>query len=212
MESLHVGCRLTRCGFGVLALLAWPAAAHAHLASTGFGPFYDGLTHLILSPDDLLGIAAMALLAGSLSARHGRWVLFALPVAWLLGGGFGLALSQEMHLDAWNAASILIIGALMAANWRMPLPLVAGLALALGGLHGFLNGSGLGTSTNALLALAGIACGCFVLVALVAACAVKLHATRARVVVRVAGSWIAAIGLLMLGWAIRTSVAPAGLP
>ncbi|GMV93158.1 MAG: hypothetical protein AMXMBFR82_29360 [Candidatus Hydrogenedentota bacterium] len=212
MESHHLSARITRSGLAFFALLAWPAAAHAHLASTGFGPFYDGLTHLILSPDDLLGIAAMALLAGSLSARHGRWVLFVLPVTWLLGGGFGLALRQEIHLDAWNAASILIIGALVAANWRLPLPLVAGLALALGGLHGFLNGSGLGTSTNALLALAGIACGCFVLVALVAACAVKLHATRARIVVRVTGSWIAAIGLLMLGWAFRAGVAPDGLP
>ena len=37
-----------------LSLLGWLAPAHAHLMSTGFGPFYDGMTHLILSPDDLL--------------------------------------------------------------------------------------------------------------------------------------------------------------
>ena len=43
----------------------------------------------------------------------------------------------------------------------------------------------------------------FVLVALVAAFVVSLRAPWARIVVRVAGSWIAAIGLFMLGWSLR---------
>jgi len=43
----------------------------------------------------------------------------------------------------------------------------------------------------------------FVLVALVAALVVSLRAQWARVTVRVAGSWIKAIGLLMLGWTYR---------
>jgi len=44
----------------------------------------------------------------------------------------------------------------------------------------------------------------FVLVALAAAFVVRLRADWARIAVRVAGSWIAASGLLMLGWAVRT--------
>jgi hypothetical protein len=43
----------------------------------------------------------------------------------------------------------------------------------------------------------------FVLVALVAALVVSLRAQWVRVTVRVAGSWIKAIGLLMLGWTYR---------
>jgi hydrogenase/urease accessory protein HupE len=184
----------------------WPFAAHAHLASTGFGPFYDGLTHLAMSPDDILGIVAVSLLAGLLSNRHGRWVLFVLPVAWIAGGGIGLLSNREAELGAWNAVSVLVIGALVAADWKLPLPVVAGLALALGFLHGFLNGLGMGRDANAVLALTGIGSGCFVIVALTAALAVKLRATRARIVVRVAGSWIAAVGLLMLGWAFRADI------
>jgi hypothetical protein len=34
-------------------------------------------------------------------------------------------------------------------------------------------------------------------------CLVPLRMAWARVVVRVAGSWIAAIGVLLLGWAFR---------
>jgi len=45
----------------------------------------------------------------------------------------------------------------------------------------------------------------FVLVALFAALATRLRTTAARIALRVAGSWIAAIGLLMLGWLARSS-------
>jgi len=42
-----------------------------------------------------------------------------------------------------------------------------------------------------------------VLVATGAAIVVSVKAPWQRVVVRVAGSWIAAIGLLLLGWSLR---------
>lgn len=205
MGSLHLNARIARSGLSFFALLAWPAAAHAHLASTGFGPFYDGLTHLALSPDDLLGLIAIALLAGSVGKRHGRWVLFVLPPAWLLSGVVGLWQGGDPALGAWNAVSILVVGALVASDWKLPVPLVTGLAVTLGCLHGYSNGAGLGHDASALLALVGIAAGCFTLLALVAALAVTIRSTRARIVVRIAGSWIAAIGLLMLGWAFRTA-------
>ena len=54
-----------------------------------------------------------------------------------------------------------------------------------------------------VLGLAGIAITTFVIIALVAALAVSLRSATARIVLRVAGSWIAAIGLLMLGWSLR---------
>ena len=53
--------------------------------------------------------------------------------------------------------------------------------------------------------MAGIASALFVVVALLAGPVVALRAAWARVVVRVAGSWIAAIGLLMLGWTVRVA-------
>jgi len=43
----------------------------------------------------------------------------------------------------------------------------------------------------------------FVLVTLASALVVSLRKSWARIAVRVAGSWIAAIGLLMFGWAMR---------
>ena len=50
--------------------------------------------------------------------------------------------------------------------------------------------------------LIGITVAIFVLAALVSALVVSLRRPWARIVVRVAGSWIAAIGLLLLGWTL----------
>src|SRR5512143_2039215 len=76
-----------------VALFVVPAPAHAHLMNTGFGPFYDGLTHLFVTPEDLLPAVALPLLGGWVGSRCGRVVLFALPSAWLAGslGGFLVA-------------------------------------------------------------------------------------------------------------------------
>jgi hypothetical protein len=46
----------------------------------------------------------------------------------------------------------------------------------------------------------------FVLVALVSAFVVSVRAVWARLAMRVAGSWVAAIGLLMLGWSLGSGI------
>jgi urease accessory protein len=200
-------CLLGRAGrYGRLAALVlpvWPAGADAHLVSTGFGPFYDEVTHLALSPDDLLAVLAIALLSGLCGVRHVRAVLFTLPTAWVVAGWFGLQRMTEVSAPVASTLSFLVVGVLVTADRKWPWPLVAGLALGIGLLHGFLNGTAMAQAGGGTVALLGIATAVFVIVALVAGVAVSLHATWARVAVRVVGSWIAAIGLLMLGWAFR---------
>src|SRR5271166_683216 len=46
--------------------------AQAHLNSTGMGPFYDGLMHFLTSPEDLVPVLALALLAGLRGGAYGR--------------------------------------------------------------------------------------------------------------------------------------------
>ena len=96
------------------------------------------------------------------------------------------------------------MGGLVAADVKLSLRMATALAMLLGLYHGFLNGTGMGERVTAALSLLGLGAAVFVLVALVAALVVRLRAGWARIAVRVAGSWIAASGLLMLGWAERT--------
>ena len=104
------------------------------------------------------------------------------------------------------AASFPVLGLLTAADRRLSPAFVASLAVALDLLHGWLNGAGIATAGREALGLVGIAAAVFVLVAQVSAFVVSLYASWARIAVRVAGSWIAAIGLLMLGWSLRGAV------
>lgn len=186
-----------------VCILLWPSISQAHLVNTGLGPFYDGISHLAMSPDDLLCTLALALLAGLSGARAGRHVLFLLPPAWLIGGFFGLQFEQEISLALFSILSFLVTGALVAWDRKFPLMLISGLTCCFGLLHGFLNGSAMAQAGVGFLALFGICLAVFVLTALFSALVVSLKAHWARITVRVAGSWIAAIGLLMLGWTHR---------
>jgi hydrogenase/urease accessory protein HupE len=188
----------------VLAILLWPSISQAHLVNTGLGPFYDGISHLAMSPDNLLTALALALLAGLSGARAGRNVLFLLPTVWLLGGLFGLRMAQEVSLPLFSVLSFLITGALVALDRKLPLLLISIFTCGFGFLHGFLNGTAMAARAGGgFLALFGISLAVFVLVTLVSALVVSLRKYWARITVRVAGSWITAIGLLMLGWTYR---------
>lgn len=188
---------------GGLAVALLPSNAEAHLATTGLGPVYDGINHLLLSPDDLVPVVAMALLAGLNGATAGRRVLFVLPVAWIMGGLAGYSHGAEVIPGALTALSFLVLGVLTAADRRLGAGMVAGLATILGMLHGWLNGAGIAAAGREPLALAGIGAAVFVLIALGAALVVSLRSGWQRIVIRVAGSWVAAIGLLLLGWSLR---------
>jgi hydrogenase/urease accessory protein HupE len=195
------------------ALGAWPllagtlvtsAPAQAHLMNSGFGPFYDGLAHPLMSPEDLLPAVAMTLLAGLGGARSGRLVLATLPAAWLAGMAAGLAIGLPAA-PAWLTAAVTaLLGVLVASDLRLPSGLVIAVAAALGALHGYDNGHDLTATAGALLAIVGIACSLFAVVSLLAGQVAVLRAQWARLAVRISGSWIAAIGMLMFGWSMRS--------
>lgn len=195
--------RLPLYAFVAFAMCMSAAPAEAHLNTTGMGPIYDGVMHFLMSPEDFAPVLALASLAGLRGAAYGRRALFVLPVAWLLGGLAGLSAVSASPNPFVAAAWFLLTGGLLAADAKLSLRITTSIAVLLGLYHGYLNGTGLGMSGTAAVALLGLVFAVFVLVALAAAFVVRLHANWARIAVRVAGSWIAASGLLMLGWAMR---------
>jgi hypothetical protein len=70
-------------------------------------------------------------------------------------------------------------------------------------VFGYLNGAAMSQAKLGALGIAGIVSTLFVTVALGAALVVAIRAPWGRIAVRVAGSWIVAIGLLLLGWSLR---------
>lgn len=185
-------------GFAGSAVLLKPSVVVAHLVTTGMGPVYDGIGHLLLTPEDLIPAVAVALYAGLRGKSSGRLALFFFPVAWLIGGFAGL-LVNITPVFFLSTTSFLILGALIATDLSLPESIFTPLVSLVGILHGFFNGIAMqgGSGTSGLL---GITATLFVLVALLSAFIVSLQAPWTRIAVRVAGSWICAVGLLMLGW------------
>ncbi len=98
--------------------------------------------------------------------------------------------------------SLLVIGLLTAADLKLAPAVVAALVLALGLAHGWQNGVAMAAAGLPATGLVGTAAAVFVVAALVAALVVALRRPWTRIAVRVAGSWIAASGLLLLGWTL----------
>jgi urease accessory protein len=125
-----------------------------------------------------------------------------LSTTWLLGGVLGLTFGVSVSPLA-PVASFLLLGGLVAADARLPLAATSALALILGLLHGYLNGVAMARPGLGALGVIGIVVCVFTLTALATSLVVPLRAVWARVAVRVAGSWVAAVGLLLLGWTLR---------
>jgi hydrogenase/urease accessory protein HupE len=188
--------------FVAAAFLSFAAPADAHLVTTGLGPVYDGIAHLVMSPADVALVIVLSMLAGM---RVGRTILAVLPISWLAGGLAGLGLPAASSLDWTTGACFLFVGALVAADRNLSVSVVSALAAAVGALHGFLSGSALSTAPSGGLELLGGLVALLVVVTLVAGIVVSLKVFWARIAVRVLGSWIAATGLLMLGWTLRSA-------
>lgn len=201
--SAPLAQRLALCGLATLCGVLVPGRAEAHLVTTGLGPVYDGISHVLMSPDDLVPILAMSFLAGLNGPRAGRVTLFSLTVAWLAAGAAGFLFGRTVLPVAVTSASFLILGGLTATDRRLSPAVVTGLAVAVGLLHGWMNGASIAESGRSALGLVGIGATVFVCVSLVSALVIVLRAAWLRIAVRVAGSWVAAIGLLMIGWAVR---------
>lgn len=185
------------------AAILLPAPAAAHLSSTGLGPVYDGALHVLTSPEDLLAGLALSLWAGARGPTCGRQVLFTLPSAWLFGGLLGMSAAASAGSTVMPAIWLMALGVLLAVDLPLPLGVATALAALLGLQRGYVNGSGVPPSADGLVALLGLASVVFVAAALSAAFVVQLRAAWMRIAVRVIGSWIAASGLLLLGWDLR---------
>lgn len=192
-------------GRWMLIVAVAPSVAEAHLTSSGLGPFYDGLLHLLTSPEDLAAAIGLALLCGLRGANHGRRAFLIVPLAWLLGSFVGLVAMTPQNSDIVSASWLLVLGALIALDAKLPLAATTALGALLGLMHGYSNGSGMNLTLAVVLALLGLATAVATMTVLPAAIGVRFGGGWTRIAIRVAGSWIAASGLLLLGWSIRSA-------
>lgn len=187
-------------------LLLLPTMGHAHLVTTGLGPLYDGIGHFFVSLEELLPVMALIVLAAIQGPKGGRRALFVLPPAWLAGALVGLGYTAVPTAPAAGLAlALLLFGGLIAADCRLSVTRLQLVLIGAGVSVGVGSGRAFVDQPGALLMLLGGTVSLWLLCALLAGGVVAINrgASWLRIVVRVGGSWLAAFGLLLLGWHLR---------
>ena len=209
MSALRPASRVNRGLTIATCLCVLSTRTHAHLVETGLGPFYDGIGHFFVTPEAILAVLVLALLSGLRGAAHGRAALASLLGAWAIGGVVGLLPIvgvSEVSTWLWRLAGVLLVvlGVLAAIDSALSVRVVAWLAILVGAPLGLDSGT---TMAPTSLGWRGL-CGTLLTVAVFATLAIAFLATStsrllARRIARVAASWLAATGLLLIGWSLR---------
>lgn len=197
----------TRTSVVLLLLLAGSAIpAQAHTVFSTSGPFVAGVKHFFISFDDLLTAFGIGLLMGLRDQPLGGKPFWAMPLTWALLGGAGILLGGEIpHSLAVSAVTLIALGILVALDWKSTDNARTLLVIALAAVHGFLNGQGIRElgPVDAGWQLLGIVLGAYLMMLYPAAVMDTVKKPWMPIVARVLGSWIAAIGLLTVGWTFR---------
>lgn len=185
-----------------------PEVAQAHGTLAGGGGFYAGLAHPFLAWEHTILLIGLGLLLGGLGRLHARLPLWSL----LIGLVTGLALGPLLGMAGSGPAVLLIAllaGATLAMAIRLPVQVLAIMALGSGLAVGLDTGVPPPPNMTAVELYApylGVVVGVHLIV--LNAMAVASIATRPpfTIAVRMAGSWIIAIAVLVLVLHLRNFV------
>ena len=186
----------------VASLAAAPAQAHGNAQ---LGDFYAGLFQPFFHPEFLLAALAIALWSTQQepSSAVALCVGFAAAV---LAGSAVAELGAAADASAWGPRlCALAVGPLVAARVRVPATLAAVVAIAAGLAHGNAGTAPeLAQLTRPVLWAFGLGLGSLLLGAYANAMTARFPAFWMQVAVRVVGSWISSIALLVAVMATRT--------
>lgn len=192
-------------------LASFAASAQAHSTVKGVGDLYAGLLHVLTGLEHVLPFVALSLLAGQRGLKaQAEAVLLVFPVALMVGAAAALWLPPVPGLMFFNMASAILLGGLVASAWPLPAALFYGLVVVFGISHGFANGEAISASMKAYLFILGIGLAGLAVLAygtLMVDFLLRRKTGWITIAVRVAGSWIAAIGVLVLATAGKSMLA-----
>lgn len=130
----------------VLAAALWLVSVGNVAAHEGqvvlYGSFLAGLTHPALGLDHLLAMLSV----GIISTQHGGRAILTVPATFVLfmlvGGVIGLVsqVAAGAVIELGIAASVLLLGSVIASGRRLPIPVTFGAVAGFGTLHGYAHG------------------------------------------------------------------------
>lgn len=184
-----------------------PSLARAHSPIEGIGHFYGGMLHPLLVPPHLLLLVALGLWIGQQGLRH---IEVGLP-------SFGAGLATGLAAAGLGYVSPLPVGLLLAPAaaaglWvasarELPRGVIGAGSLAGGMLIGLDSVPDAGPPRDILLTLLGTGLGAGFLVVHEAALTEFLQRPWQRIGIRILGSWVGAISIMVLALAFAPASA-----
>ena len=124
-----------------LAAAALPTAAFAHTGIGATGGFAHGFMHPISGLDHVLAMIAVGLLAAHLGGR----ALWMVPASFMtmmaVGGALGIEGVHVPFVEAGIAASVIVLGLVVAMRWTLPAAAAASMAGLFAIFHGHAHGT-----------------------------------------------------------------------
>jgi urease accessory protein len=180
--------------------MAVSSTADAHTAAKEVGDFYAGVLHPVTALEHILSFVALGLLVGQ-QGRKASSAVLVFSVMLMLGATSALWLPAVPYVGLLNIACAVLLGGLIALARPLPGVVTQGIAVVFGLSHGFANGTAITGAIRPYLFIPGVGLAGLIVPAwgMIAADFVLQRKARwMHIAVRVAGSWIAAIGILVL--------------
>jgi urease accessory protein len=183
-------------------LTALPGTALAHGAIEGIDGFYAGLVHPALVPAHIMVLLGLGLWFGQGEVKAAGLPLLAFAAALPLGLAGSLAIAPGPLAPRLLLATALVLGLMVAAAWKPPTLIAAGLGAAAGLLLGLDSAPEAGVAGGAAAVLAGTWVGAQFILLDTIGLAILARRAWMRTGVRVLGSWTAASALMVLALAL----------
>ncbi len=179
---------------GTLAPL--PAFAHP---MQGVGDFYAGMLHPVITIETVLPLVALSLLAGQQRRETAIHLLAAFPASLIAGALLATLGNAPSYLGVVQLVLTAGFGILVAFAGRVPSWLLILLGAVLGVSVGWANAAEFVGQASRFRFIAGLAVIGLLLLVYGNGLVRNLKLEWTQIAVRVVGSWIAAVSILVLG-------------
>ncbi len=177
-----------------------PLSAYAHEGgNVPIGGFLAGLIHPVLGYDHLLAMLSV----GMLSAQIGGRAIWTVPATFVsvmaLGGGLGLIDVGLTAIELGIAASLVLLGLIIAAERRLPVLIAMGAVGIFAVFHGYAHGTEMPTTAQPVIYAGGFLTGTALIhIVGVVIGDIARHYERGKVILRVCGALISLVGVLFV--------------
>ena len=181
-----------------LAAVGLSTTASAHVGDHSHMSFAEGLAHPFTGLDHMLAMVAVGLWASQIGGRA-LWLLpLTFPVVMAAGAALGFGGAPVGWVELGIAASVLVLGGLVAMRARPSLAVSVPLIAAFAALHGYSHGVELPAEASALTYAAGFIAATLVLHLIGIGLGLAANRGPMRFVARTAGGVIALVGVALL--------------